>query len=120
MTFHPLELLKLFVSSNVVQTVHLSAAGAVPADASLHYGIAQQDSNGSLYVVSTATSHTFVAGLRLREDGAVVVKDTTPTVAIGGIGMDDDGRLAAVASGTADTFNYGVPQVSGKVRVSTL
>lgn len=117
---HPLQIIKLFVSSDVVQTVHLSAAAAVPADASLHYGVAQKNSDGSMYVTDTATSASWVAGLKIRKDGAVVVKNTAPTVAIGGIGMDDAGRLCAVAAGTADTFNYGVPQVSGKVRVSTL
>lgn len=109
----------LFISSNVVQTLKLTAAQAVPSSSTFNKGIAQK-SDGTLYVVDTATAFAYVKGLRLRPDGAIAISTGAPTIYLDGIGLTDTGRLCVVAAGAPDAFNGGVPITSTKVRVNNL
>lgn len=114
-----LQEIPLFISGNVVQAVHLSAAAAVPSSAVRNQGIAQR-SDGAIYVTQSGAEVAYVHGTKVRKDGALFVTSSAPTVYIAGIGHTDVGAISAVAAGTADGFDGGVPIVLGKVRVSTL
>ena len=109
----------LYIASNVVQTVLLSAAEAVPSSAVRNHGIAQQ-SDGAVYVVESASAYVHVQGTMVREDGAVVVIAAAPEIYLGGLGHLETGELCVIDSGTAADFNQGVPCLNGKVRVNNL
>lgn len=83
-----LQEIPLFISNNVVQTVHLSGAQAVPSSAVRNQGIAQR-SDGAVYVTQTGAEVAYVHGSKVRKDGALFVSNSAPQVYIAGIGHRD-------------------------------